>query len=400
MRNAALKRRCMPWLALVCVIGLNFNLVTRADAPEASAQIQKFTTEELHTLVAPIALYPDALLAQLLPATAFPIQIVDAYRFIQSGGNADTVPQTNTWDGSVIALLHYPTVLKKLNDDLKWTEQLGLAATYQMDDVSQAIQQVRAEARAAKNLVSNDKQVVQSDNGVIQIEPANPEVIYVPEYDPYAIYEQPLDDPFIWGTGYPYGLWLGNSWDWNHHHIWMNNYWGGGRWNRSSRPNYWRAPYRAVPNWYSRNSSHSNVGNRVSPRAFSSNKTTQNSGTRPAANAIQPRSNVASSPTHTTPRSFDPSRALLDNADLKNRGIQSHLESTRGQNSRTISRPMAPAARVAPHVAPRVQQARPSAAPRPSFHEGSNANRGTVSRQSSRGAASRSSGGGGSARHR
>src|SRR5476651_1310406 len=142
----SLSMKCLSravWVFGLCAV---FGLVQAEDAQDASyntdaSQLQKFTSDELANIVAPIALYPDSLLALVLPASEYPTQVVDAYRYTQSSATPTVPPDGTSWDSSVIALLNYPTALKKLNDDLPWTEQLGVAAAYQMDDLSQAIQQ-------------------------------------------------------------------------------------------------------------------------------------------------------------------------------------------------------------------------------------------------------------------
>ena len=217
-----------------------------------ASQIEKFTPVELHNLVAPIALYPDALLAQILPASTFPVQIAVAYRYTQSADDPSNPPANSDWDSSVIALLHYPLVLKHMNDDLIWTEQLGMAVTYQMPEVTQAIQQVRAEAEAAGNLKSNDKQTVVTERDAIQIVPADPQFVFVPEYDPDLIcYPYPYDTPlFTWGIGFGFGFWLCNDFDWWHHRIWSRGYWSGGGWHQRPFGSPWLAPTRPIPSWY------------------------------------------------------------------------------------------------------------------------------------------------------
>ena len=170
-------------LALLAFVSIGVRAYEEASyAGTDTSQIDKLTTEELHTLVAPVALYPDALLAQLLPASTFPTEVVEAYRYTQTSDSPSTPPENTSWDSSVIALLHYSPVLKKLNDDVTWMEQLGFAVTYQMEDVSRAIQQVRSEAQVAGHLVSNDKQNVVVERNIIQIVPSDPQVIYVPSY--------------------------------------------------------------------------------------------------------------------------------------------------------------------------------------------------------------------------
>ena len=190
--------------------------VSEAPQPGAPApQAQKFTETELEKLLAPIALYPDALLAQLLPASAYPLEIVQAQRWLDkkeaavakqdfTGGDA------RDWDPSVKALLRFPDVVRKLSDDLDWTTNLGDAIVNQPQDVANVIQLLRAKAQNAGTLKTTKEQVVttQKRDGrdVVTIESADPSVIYVPSYDPVAVYN-PL--PALWhcrGASY---LWRG-----------------------------------------------------------------------------------------------------------------------------------------------------------------------------------------------
>src|SRR5262245_17913319 len=151
-------------------------------APPSAAQLDK--------LVAPIALYPDPLVAQILPASTYPVQVVEAARDLADGGRPND-QAASQWDPSVQALLSYPTVLKMMSDKINWTTQLGQAVAANQGDVMQAVQRVRRQAQAAGNLKSNDKQVVNTqgsgDTSTIIIEPASPEYIYVPQYDPVAV---------------------------------------------------------------------------------------------------------------------------------------------------------------------------------------------------------------------
>ena len=267
-------RQLPQMLALMCVyfVALNLGSIMRAESPAVepvllnSADIKKFTNAELRKLVAPIALYPDALLAQVLPASTYPLQVVAAYRHVQTSKDPAQPPAESNWDTSVIALLNYPTVLKKLNDDLDWTERLGLAVTYQMNEVSDTIQQVRAEASVAGNLDSSDKQTVVRETGVIRIVPANPEVIYVPAYDPEVIFDAHDSwEPFItFGIGFGVGVWLDDFWDWHYHRFCRFHTWSSGGWYRAPGTLYWHAPYRQIPTWYRRGSAGPPVsGNRL-----------------------------------------------------------------------------------------------------------------------------------------
>jgi hypothetical protein len=165
--------------------------------PPALAQSEA----DLDTLVAPIALYPDALLADVLPASAFPVQIVEAARAVESGPVDASV--ATQWDPSVQALVSYPSVLTMMNDRIAWTTQLGEAVAQDQGAVLAAVQRVRAEAQKAGNLESNDKQTVTTSGTNIVIQPTDPQVLYVPQYDPVAI----LSPPPPWGYYPPaYGV--------------------------------------------------------------------------------------------------------------------------------------------------------------------------------------------------
>ena len=144
-----------------------------------------FTKEELKSLAAPIALYPDVLLAQILPASEYPLQIVDAARYLQkAGGEVDQAPEGVDWHPSVVALLGVPPVLNLLNERLSWTVELGEAVKNQRKELLEVIQEARREAQAAGKLETNDKQVVVVEKEVIKVQPAEPQVIYVPQYYP------------------------------------------------------------------------------------------------------------------------------------------------------------------------------------------------------------------------
>lgn len=189
---------------------------------------------ELDELVAPIALYPDALLAQVLPAATRPLQIVQATRYLErQGGSVEELPET-PWDPAVTALLHFPGVLNRMNDDLDWTIRLGDAVVARQPDVMDAIQRVRHQARAVGNLGSNDKQTVVVEQEVIRIAPATPRVIYVPEYDPDVIVvrrESVYVAPVVtFGLGLAIGWWFADDYcDWHHHRVYHHGrYYGHG----------------------------------------------------------------------------------------------------------------------------------------------------------------------------
>lgn len=211
--------------------------------PPAQAQSASLGPNQLHQLVAPIALYPDALVAQILAASAYPTQIVEAQRFLQAHPDlkgkdlGDAVDQQD-WDPSVKALTQFPTVLANLDKDLSWTSELGDANYNQQADVMSAIQFMRKKAEDAGNLKSTPQQTVSNQGPDVDIAPADPEVVYVPEYDPALIYGYPVGlwpgfYPW-WGVGGPYlsfgvgfgiGPFFGFGWGWGG---WGLNWRGGG----------------------------------------------------------------------------------------------------------------------------------------------------------------------------
>ena len=197
---------------------------------------EPLSANDLEQLLRPIALYPDPLLAEIFTAATLPSQIVLADRYLGSGGDpAQAAAQP--WDPSVQALVHYPTVLKWLDDNLPWTTEVGEAFLNQQQDVMDAIQHLRFMAQGEGNLPSTPQENVVNDGGVVEIEPVNPDVIYVPTYPWDTIYY----DPGIYcsfGVGFPIGLWLRYDWDWRNHHVFA---WGPGH----PRPvNWWTQPGR------------------------------------------------------------------------------------------------------------------------------------------------------------
>src|SRR6202522_2119732 len=154
-------------------------------APPYSQQ----TPEELQRLVAPIALYPDSLVAQILAASTFPEQVVEADRWVQAhpdvkGADLGTAVDQQAWDPSVKALSAFPSVLGNMDKNLSWTSSLGDAYYNQQPDVMNAVQVMRQRAQAAGNLKSTPQQsVVSTQDSTILIDPASPDVVYVPAYD-------------------------------------------------------------------------------------------------------------------------------------------------------------------------------------------------------------------------
>ena len=170
-------------------------------APAYTGQGVPETAEELQALVAPIALYPDSLVAQVLTAATFPDQVAVANYWVEqnktlTGSALATAVDKQTWDPSVKALTEFPSVLNNLAQNLSWTSQLGEAYHNQQADVMTAIQTLRAKAKAAGNLKSGSQiTVTQQSPQIIVIQPTNPQVIYVPQYNPAVIYGTPYVVP-------------------------------------------------------------------------------------------------------------------------------------------------------------------------------------------------------------
>jgi hypothetical protein len=177
---------------------------------------------ELDQMVASIALYPDPLLAQILPAATVPQQIIWANSYVGGGGDPRFV-DSQPWDTSVRAVARYPEVLRMMNDNLAWTTDLGTAFLNQPADVMDAVQRLRAQARALGNLYSTPEQVVYVEGGTIVIAPAVREVIYVPVYRPEIVYvERPLGPNRFYvsfSIGRPMGVWLNHDCDWHERRV-------------------------------------------------------------------------------------------------------------------------------------------------------------------------------------
>ncbi len=206
-----------------------------AQAPPAPAHAQQ-TPEQLQQLVAPIALYPDSLVAQILAASTFPEQVVEADRWVQAhpdlkGDALGHAVDQQPWDPSVKALTAFPSVLGNMDKNLSWTSSLGDAYYNQQPEVMDAIQVMRLRAQQAGTLKTTPQQTVETQGSTIVIQPAAPEVVYVPAYDPGVVYGDPIvawpgwypypgvwyDDPYLWwGIGFEVGWFAGWEWGWGH----------------------------------------------------------------------------------------------------------------------------------------------------------------------------------------
>jgi hypothetical protein len=226
-------------------------VVDAFEAPVAPAAQQP--SASVQQLVAPIALYPDPLVAQILAASTYPSEVVEAWRWMQANSGISGQPLADAvdpqpWDPSVKALTQFPSVLDSMNRNLAWTSALGDAYVNQPQEVLDAVQTLRQRAQSAGSLQSTSEETVTTQGATIAIEPADPQVVYVPEYDPRLVYGEPLatypgwvgvpgvyyggPDPYF-GAAVGIGLAAGLGWAW---HDW------GVDW-RDRRMTYHDAPY-------------------------------------------------------------------------------------------------------------------------------------------------------------
>jgi hypothetical protein len=214
--------------------------------PTATAQAQEdastepFSVEQLDNLLAPIALYPDPLLAQVLLAATFVDQVDEAARWMRAYNDTSAI-DAQPWDVSVKAVAHYPSVLYMMSDQIDWTTSVGQAYAWQSTDVMMSIQRLRALAHSSGSLVTNEAQQVDIDGDYINIVPAQPQYTYVPTYDPYIVYFGPTyyglypGNVIFFGPPFPIGVWLNHDCDWHRHRIYYHG-WRGGGWIARSRP--------------------------------------------------------------------------------------------------------------------------------------------------------------------
>ena len=208
--------------------------------PQQNAPLM--TPEQLDTVVAPIALYPDPMLGQVLAASTYPLEVVEAQQWLQQNSNLHgqdllNAARQQNWDPSVQALVAFPDILTLLNRDVRWTGDLGNAYLAQQQDVMNAVQRMRFRARQNGRLESTPQQTVttQSQNGqdAVVIEPANPQEVYVPSYNPDYVwgppdygYYPPLGYPSdAFGFGFGPGIYLGGFYP-----SWAGIGWGGLGW--------------------------------------------------------------------------------------------------------------------------------------------------------------------------
>ncbi len=209
---------------------------TAPQSPPAQGQTTKIPPDELDSLVAPIALYPDPMLAQTLAASTYPLELIQLQQWLakhptlKDKALADAVAK-QPWDPSVQAMAALPDLVKRLADDIQWTTDLGNAFLAQQKDVMDAVQRMRKKAQDKGNLKTTEQQKVETQviesKSTIVIQQANPQVVYVPSYDPVVVYGPPVypyppiyyPPPGYYAAGLAISFGIG---------IAMGAFWGGG----------------------------------------------------------------------------------------------------------------------------------------------------------------------------
>jgi hypothetical protein len=234
-------RRLTLVAALVAALSATNVLAQAPSAPGSSVSAPSAAT--LESLVGRIALYPDDLVAIILPSATNPVQVVQADRFLDKRKTDPKLPINDKWDDPIKTLLNYPDVVKTMSGDLDWTTALGEAVVADQGAVLEAVQTFRRKTQSVGNLKSDEKQVVIVEKEVIKIVPADPQVIYVPQYNPstvivsggypsygyypapYPVYSYPYPPGAALATGLIWGAAIGAAWSGNHYGA---NYGGGG----------------------------------------------------------------------------------------------------------------------------------------------------------------------------
>jgi len=200
----------------------------------APSRADYYSPHELNELMGPVALYPDPLLAQILPAATYPDELYDASQYLANGGSRAGIDDQN-WDVSVKAVAHYPNVLNYMVDHPDWTIAVGQAYVNQPSDVFASIQVLRHRARSYGYFATNRYQRVYVQSNYVYCDPVQPQYIYVPEYNPEIVYVHRRSSissfALVFGAGLLIGVWLDRDCDWHHHRIfyhgWRNSGWEG-----------------------------------------------------------------------------------------------------------------------------------------------------------------------------
>src|SRR5947208_3360477 len=259
-------RKLFHGMMAILFVGLLAPVWSFAQTQQAQSQVMTTTTpdteqapklpnDQLDSLVAPIALYPDPLLAQTLAASTYPLEVIQLEQWMEKNPNlkgkalADAVAK-QPWDPSIQALVEFPDVVQRMGGNIQWTTDLGNAFLAQESDVMGAVQRMRAKAQGTGNLKTSAQQVVKTETvssgkQVIEIQQANPDVVYVPSYDPQVVYGPPPPaypyypytypgyvpgTALAWGAGIALGAAAWGTWgghwgdcDWNGGNVNINN---------------------------------------------------------------------------------------------------------------------------------------------------------------------------------
>ncbi len=243
MKAVSIFKLMMSGLFIILFLAMPMPGQSQENGEEAASKA--FTHEQLAQMLAPIALYPDTLLSQVLMASTYPLEVIEAERWVKKnerlkGDSLDDSLLEKDWDPSVKSLCHFPSVLALMSEKITETASLGNAFLVQEDEVMDVIQKLRIEAYEQGNLTSTSKQKVVKKEKIIVIEPANPDVVYVPYYNPLYVYGPwwyPAYPPYYWGpfpviVGAGISFWPGPfvsfslvSWsyfDWHRRSIYIN----------------------------------------------------------------------------------------------------------------------------------------------------------------------------------
>lgn len=244
-REKTIMKMRKPFAKILAVFLTLLLLVPQAVVAQSESKGKPFKQEELDQLLAPIALYPDSLVAQILMASTYPLEVVQAERWVKqnktlTGDALTSALEKENWDPSVKSLVNFPQVLQMMNEKVDWTQKLGDAFLAQQKDVMDTIQNLRKKAEAEGNLKTNKEQkvIVEKETQTIIIEPSNPQVIYVPTYNPtvvYGLWWYPAYPPYYYyPPGYAagatlfsfgVGITIGAAWGYA---------WGGCNWGRGN----------------------------------------------------------------------------------------------------------------------------------------------------------------------
>src|SRR5271170_2813279 len=340
MMTSFAKQLLATTLSVLLLIGtVPLQVAAQSPQPGYSGQGVPLTAEEIQPLVAPIALYPDALVAQVLAAATFPDQVAAAESWIQyhsymTGSTLMAAVDAQPWDPAIKALSQFPSVLADMAKNLTWTSSLGEAYHTQSADVMTAIQVLRAKAYAAGNLKSSTQlAVVQQSPQVIVIQPVNPQVVYVPMYNPAVVYGYPYVVPayvyvpppagaaiVAFGVGIAVGAMMSSSYGWGYsswacgwHGTTAVVYHGGAYYGNSA----WHGGYygSSASAYGAYGSAHASTGYNPSTGTYARGATTQTAyGSQAAGQAYNPNTGAYAA-THQTSNAYGSSGSSVYSKD-------------------------------------------------------------------------------------